>query len=184
MSFDFTFDKRTAPLMAGCVILACLLIFFAGLLLGLRNGSSGGNGLATAGTSHPALLSTPGIGKSSAPAGAMQNQKSATNLQSSNQQSAVAGESYATSTKPAHEARAYCLQFGSFQKKANAAGLLKKLKKKHVAAEIIMLRSQNKREWYVVRAGKYSSIDVAAAQSAAIKRKTDVSSLVRRTGSI
>lgn len=174
MSFNFTFDKRTAPLMAGCVAVACLLIFLAGLLLGLRNGHSGSAALAGAGASLPTLPLSPGAIKESSPPAQTQVLPVAT------------GESHAiqTDSAPAREPRAYCLQFGSFQRKANAAGLIKNLKKKHVAAEILVLRGRNRKEWYVVRSGKYSSIDAAAAQSMELKRKTEVPSLVRRAGTL
>lgn len=166
MPYEFSFDKRSALIVSGCLLLSGALLVFAGFLVGVGSQSAAGT-------------------KSSLPVTAVQTSVSSVQ-KSSTLQHPVSSEKLENSIPSSVSAssRNFCLQYGSFQEKKNAESLIKTLKKDGIAASASVFVDENAKNWYVVRSGNYSSVDAAAKSASEIKKKTNMSVLVRRSDAI
>jgi len=166
MNYEFSFDKRTAFIVLGCLFLSGALLVFAGFLVGAGSQNAADTKSALARNAVTSTVSS--VQKNITP------QDSASSKISSN------SPTLQVATGP----RNFCLQYGSFQDKKNAGGLIKTLKKDGITAKVSVFVDENAKTWYVVRSGSYSSIDAAAKSASAIKKKISVSVLVRRSDTI
>lgn len=205
MSYDFSFDKRSGLLTICCVVVAGLLLFFAGFLLGIGKSERADHaehsvtGLAAEQHSKPSATAVPA--KSSAlvlPLVAASDGKPSSRSkiagagtpnagqESTTNQSQVESESLQTqhSNEDDHKNHLYCLQFGAFQDQKNAEKQVTFLKEKGISATVYPLESKAGKTWYAVRSGKYDSIEAAAKSASELSLNTKVSGLVRRIGAI
>ncbi len=166
MSYEFSFDKRTALIVFGCLFLSGALLVFAGFLVGAGSQSAADTKSALA--RNVVASNVIGVQKNST------QQDSVSSENSGNPQT----------LQVAPGPRNFCLQYGSFQDKKNAESLIKTLKKNGISATVFVFVDEDAKTWYAVRSGIYSSIDAAAKSASEIKKKTSMSVLVRRSDTI
>lgn len=170
MGYKLSFSKKDGIIIVGCLLVAGILIFCGGLLLGLRHSGE--------------IITAPNLArKTSAPKDVYLVPQLASSKLSTDDNLHITSVAKRYSNLTNQNPRSYCLQFGSFYEKDHADRLAKILKGQKVSVQVVRFKVRNK-IWYVVRAGRYSSVDEAATQAAKFKKDINISSLVRRTGTI
>jgi septal ring-binding cell division protein DamX len=157
MSYDLSFDKRSAVLLGACGALIAILLVAAGVLIGIRHPSPA---LPTpAPNRNPDRTSSPI--PSTAPAAIVEPQLPSAPL----------------SKSPTQDN--FVLQFGAFKDQANAQARVKALKEKSVTAAVFPIQDSAGRTFYTVRSGSYANASDAAAAARDLQRSTQEQVIIR-----
>jgi septal ring-binding cell division protein DamX len=187
MSYDLSFDRKTATLLAICTAGVMVLLVAAGFLLGTHyrgtNLPSGAVVPAKASltpvtqksqptaTTAPALVET----AASVPSGSLPAKDSPAQpippaLPSAGTESV---------SDKALGITGYSLQFGAFREEANAVAATKQLLEKKVMAEVVPKDDAAGTVWYTVRLGNYPTLSAASAAAVPLRVSTHQSIFVR-----
>jgi len=186
MSYDLSFDRKTAILLATCTSAAVLLLVAAGFLLGMQYRR------ATHPTS-PVPAKTPASPAATEPpptvaAASLVGASTSSVAKPDNAPSVPADPPVAPSVAPASlNAKApavvgYSLQFGAFREEANADAMIKQLKEKDVKAAVVPREDAAGDTWYTVRFGDYPTLAAASAAAVPLRISTRQSVFVRPAG--
>lgn len=191
MNYDFSFDKKTIILMAiGCVAIGVLL-FLAGLIVGLdrssgqaeaatkRSSQSGAETKPSAQSAeHPApALSKPSPDKakeSSSPASADSSKVPASQGEPKSSEAVAKEKTEDTKDQPA-----FSLQLGAFQAEDNALKLRDNLKAKGYPVFLFRVLDAEGHVWHTVRMGQYTDMKKASHAAAVFSSKEQTSAWVR-----
>jgi cell division septation protein DedD len=182
MSYDLSFDRKTATLLAICTAGVMILLVATGFLWGTHFRQSTPSPVAVAPTkaSHPPATQTPAPAPVPVPAEAaasvspgpppgndspaQPNPSTGAESSSDKAQAAIAG---------------YSLQFGAFREEANAVAAAKQLQEKKVKAEVIPRDDAAGTVWYTVRRGNYPDLSSASAAAVPLRASTHQPIFVR-----
>jgi cell division protein FtsN len=202
MTYDFSFDKKSATLLAGCGLVFAALLVSAGFLLGVQHANRVPPVNATRQIAAIKLPTTPELkppsthvsaiplaaaqpdpGKS-APAAASNSESASPSVpvaagapDSTNAALTPRGPHAVHDRKPK-----YCLQFGTFQDKANADTKVKSLKEAGITAEVLSTHDFAGRSWFAVRTGSYDGLIAATNAAHAMSDRTGDYVIVRYSG--
>jgi septal ring-binding cell division protein DamX len=179
MSYDFSFEKKNAVLLAACVFVIAMLLVWAGYLLGIQHIAP----QASIPTPEPSPLlmekpvspppaATKSIDISTEPVPV------ASPANVSNEQPAPAHNRKSSSTPQ------FSLQIGAFHSKANAEARVKTLKDQGVSATIMNKTDDAGITWFAVRAGTYPDLPSATKAARAMSAATSDFVIVRPAQSL
>jgi cell division septation protein DedD len=195
MSYDFSFDKKTAVLMAiGCIVTGVLL-FLAGFIVGIDR---------TSGQAEAAAKQPPASGVQIKPAAQDMGQPPLPPLQKPspekrNQTSSPASAAEGSQT-PASQAKTestqatadskakgdeakeqsgFSLQLGAFQAEDNALKLRDNMKSKGYPVFLFRALDADGHVWHTVRMGHYPDMKRASQAAASFSSKEQISAWVR-----
>ena len=177
MTYDFSFDKKSALGTLACLVAASLLLLFAGYLLGRdssRNFSVPPDAKTLGNSAKKAR--SPTIGEP------LQQSASATQAAAAPPSSSATTDGTDTEVPAKNTTKAsegYTLQFGAFREKGNAEALVKSLKEQGIKATIFSASDLSGQNWFAVRSGSYASPE-EASQAAVELRKTAQTTLFVR----
>ena len=194
MSYDFSFDKKSAILVVvGCLAIGALL-FFAGYIVGLDRGQSqtvqanftSQNGQPSkskhAAEEKDASASTEKPASAAAPKTAPKEAQPSTAANAADSKpTAGAGDK----AQPAKDAAAdkdkdtFSLQLGAFQTEANAQKLRDNFRAKGYPVFLFRVQDSNGNLWNTVRMGHYADMKEASHAAAKMTSKEQVSAWVR-----
>jgi cell division septation protein DedD len=197
MSYDFTFDKKTAVLMAiGCLAIG-ILLFLAGFIVGIDRTS----GQAEAAAKQPSAQSGPQTKtpaqETEQPPPALQKPSPEQRKQASSPASAPAEGSQTSATQgktelppgaggdsnakaaEAKEQSGFSLQMGAFQTEENAVKLRDNLKSKGYPVFLFRVLDADGHLWHTVRMGHYPDMKKASQSAATFTSKEQISPWVR-----
>ncbi|OJV43089.1 MAG: hypothetical protein BGO25_06780 [Acidobacteriales bacterium 59-55] len=190
MSYDLSFDRKTAILLATCTVATIILLVVAGFLLGTQyrraphpashpssevKAKTTPSPAATPKTPLPAATATP-------PVAAPPPSTAPTPNSDSNPQADPPATPSDTPKSLPPETRTtagYSLQFGAFREESNADVMVKQLKEKTVKAVIAPRTDAAGDTWYTVRFGNYPTLAAASAAAVPLRISTQHSILVR-----
>lgn len=187
MSYDLSFDRKTATLLAICTAGVVLLLVAAGFLWGThyrRPAPSIGavvpekasltpiaqKSQSTA-TAVPALVET----TAAVPSGSQPDNDSP--VQPAPSAIPSAGTESVSAKAPGISG--YSLQFGAFREEANAVVAAKQLQEKKVKADVVPRDDAAGTTWYTVRLGDYPTLSAASAAAVPLRASTHQSIFVR-----
>lgn len=185
MSYDLSFERKTAILLAICTSIAAFLLVAAGFLLGMQYRRPVHPGPIP--TKIPADSAAPAPRPSVAAASPVATSASlAANPDSV--ASVPVGPPVAPSAAPeslnakAPAVAGYSLQFGAFREETNADAMIKQLKEKNVKAAVVPRQDAAGDTWYTVRTGDYPTLAAASAAAVPLRVSTQQSVFVRPAG--
>jgi cell division septation protein DedD len=196
MSYDFSFDKKSAILIVtGCVAVG-LLLFFAGYIVGLDRGQNQPtvqaslapqNGRAAKNEPEKALAppvteKTAALLKKGAPEKGPE--PSAANV-SESKSSEAPSDAKSSSAKEGDakdkdkDKNTFSLQLGAFQTEENALKLRDNLKSKGYPVFLFRVTDEEGHLWHMVRMGHYADKKEASKAAAKVTGKQQISAWVR-----
>jgi cell division septation protein DedD len=197
MSYDFSFDKKSAILvLAGCIAVGALL-FLAGYILGLDRGQSqtvvqansvSQNGQTPKNKQEPPSAETeaaPMAEKPSASAAPKAAPKGAQQPPAASVADSKASEAAGDKSQSAKDAatdkdqNTLSLQLGAFQTEANALKLRNTLRAKGYPVFLFRVQDANGNLWNTVRMGHYGDAKEASHAAAKMTSKEQISAWVR-----
>lgn len=185
MSYDLSFDRKAAILLAACTVATIILLVVAGFLLGAqyRHVPHPSGEVKAKAAPSPATPKTPLPAATAAPpVAAPPPSTAATPNNASNPQAEPLTTPSDTpkSLPPETPTTAgYSLQFGAFREESNANIMIKQLKEKSVKAMIAPRTDAAGNTWYTVRFGNYPTLSAASAAAVPLRISTQHSILVR-----
>lgn len=182
MSYDFSFEKKNAVLLAACVSVIAMLLVWAGYLLGIQHIAP----QASIPKPEPAPLLQPTMEKPvsppPAPAKSIDVGTDPVTIPSagdvSNEQPSPALNRKSPSSPQ------FSLQIGAFHSKANAEARVKTLKDQGVSATILNATDAAGITWFAVRAGTYPDLSSATKAARAMSATTSDFVIVRPAQSL
>lgn len=197
MSYDFSFDKKSAILvLVGCVAIGVLL-FFAGYIVGLDRGQSQpvvqASSVAQNGQSpkskqqqHPPETEAPLLAEKPSPASPSKAApKDSQETPAANAADSKSSESGNDKSQPVKDAATnkdksgFSLQLGAFQTEANALKLRNTLRAKGFPVFLFRVQDSNGNLWNTVRMGHYADMKEASHAAAKMTSKEQISAWVR-----
>jgi cell division protein FtsN len=180
MSYDLSFDRKTATLLAVCTAGVVVLLVVAGFLWGTHSRHTD----PSTGAVVPAKASlTPATQKSQPAATAAAHALVETTASvPSESQPAPPAARLADTESASDEAPAitgYSLQFGAFREEANAVAAAKQLQEEQVKVEVVPRDDAAGTIWYTVRLGDYPTLSSASAAAVPLRASTHQSIFVR-----
>ncbi|MEO8735817.1 MAG: SPOR domain-containing protein [Edaphobacter sp.] len=193
MSYDLSFDRKTATLLALCTAATVFLLVTAGFLLGAqyRHSSHSTGAAPAAPATRPStavaapivaapivaapIVAAPIPSAPSAPSASKPD--SAASVQVDAPAAPSADPESLSAKAPA--AAGYSLQFGAFHDEANAEAMIKQLKEKNVKAAVVPREDAAGATWYTVRFGDYPTLAAASTAAAPLRLSTQQSVFVR-----
>lgn len=197
MSYDFSFDKKSAILvLVGCVAIGVLL-FFAGYIVGLDRGQSQpvvqANSVSQTGQppkskqqqhlpepEAPLLAEKPS--PASQPKAAPKDSQGTPAANAADNKSSEAGGGKSQPAKDDatdKDKSTFSLQLGAFQTEANALKLRNTLRAKGFPVFLFRVQDTNGNVWNTVRMGHYADMKEASHAAAKITSKEQISAWVR-----
>jgi DedD protein len=173
MSYDLSFDKRSATLLAACGAAIALLLVAAGVLIGIRHNPAP----IESAPSIPAAVPTPAAARDQAQTSGAAPKPSAPVAPSPFVTPAIPPAS-ASDARPAASPD-FTLQLGAFKEQANAQGKVKDLKEKGVTANVVSVQDIAGVTWYAVRSGSYANVSEASAAARDLRRSSQEQVIVR-----
>lgn len=194
MSYDFSFDKKSAILvLAGCIVIGVLL-FFAGYIVGLDRGqsqpvvqaNSAPNGQTPKSKQQHPPAETEASPSAEKPAPAPKAApKESQPLPAANALASKPVEAAGDKSQPAKDATtdkdksSFSLQLGAFQTDANALKLRNTLRTKGYPVFLFRVEDANGNIWSTVRMGHYADMKEASHAAAKMTSKEQISAWVR-----
>jgi cell division protein FtsN len=182
MSYDFSFEKKNAVLLAACVFVIAILLVWAGYLLGIQHIAP----QASIPNPEPAPLLPPAMEKPVSPP-----PSPAKSIDLGTEPVPVASASYVSNEQPAPalnrkspSSPQFSLQIGAFHSKANAEARVKTLKDQGVSATIMNTTDAAGITWFAVRAGTYPDLPSATKAARAMSAATNDFVIVRPAQSL
>ena len=182
MSYDFSFEKKYAVLLAACVFVIAMLLVWAGYLLGVQHIAP----QASIPKPESAPLLQPTTEKLVSPPPAP-----AKSTDVGTEPATVAGTSDVSNEQPppalnrkSPSSPQFSLQIGAFHSKANAEARVKTLKDQGVSAMILNSTDAAGITWFAVRTGIYSDLPSATKAARAMSAATSDFVIVRPTQSL
>ena len=188
MSYDLSFDRKTATLLAICTAGIVSLLVAAGFLLGsqYRRSARPSNvvpekaSLALAAPkSQPAAAAVPALVEASASASTPSASQPDSGSNAQSNPPAVAPDVASSASGKVAAIAGYSLQFGAFREEANAMAAAKKLQEKKIKADVVPLDDAAGSTWYTVRFGDYPTLSDASAAAVPLRASTRQSIFVR-----
>lgn len=203
--YDFSLDRKQIILLVSGLVLAAVLLFVAGLTVGLAHTGNSHTQAQSARPAQPGPVAQPAQNASLATAPATTEGSnaapssnpiaSAASLAPRQPTAAPAPRLHAAQAQPKPVAErpapapvhaqpaeahgAWFLQAGAFSREANASALQKKLMQSGYAAEVER-RAINGRTWYLVTAGHYASKQSATNAAHRIAQRLGIHPAVRQ----
>lgn len=187
MSYDLSFDRKTAALLAICTAGVVVLLVAAGFLLGThyRRTNLSSNAVVPAKASltpvtqksQPAATAATALVETTASVPSESQPDNDSSAQPAPPAIALAGTESASDKAPA--ITGYSLQFGAFREEANAVAAAKQLQEKKVKAEVVPRDDAAGTIWYTVRLGDYPTLSSASAAAVPLRASTHQSIFVR-----
>jgi cell division protein FtsN len=183
MSYDFSFEKKNAVLLAACILLIAMLLVSAGYLLGIQHSSP------LTSISKPELVLPVPPPTEEKPVIAPAAPAKPLDVSPEPSSAASAGDLPADEPSPApsrksHPSPQFSLQIGAFHSKGNAEARVKTLKEHGVAATIMSAKDAAGATWFAVRAGTYSDLPSATKAARAMSAATSEFVVVRLAQSL
>lgn len=188
MSYDLSFDRKTATLLAICTVGVVSLLVAAGFLLGTQYRRSARSTsvvptktpLAPAAQkSEPSAAAAPALVETSAPAPTSSRPQPDNDSTVSPNPPAVPLVAANSASAKVPAVAGYSLQFGAFREEANAVAAVKQLQDKKVKAEVVPRDDAAGSTWYTVRFGNYPTLSAASAAAVPLRVSTRQSIFVR-----
>lgn len=197
--YDFSLDRKRIILLVSGVVLAAILLFVAGLTVGLaRSGESHSRAQASRPAQPQPRAQVPSpaapVNQEATTAAAQSSPiASAASLAPRQEAATAASRLHAAHAQPkpvaarpapsanAHhekERGAWFLQAGAFSRESNARTLQKRLMQSGYPAEV-QRRQAGSRDWYVVTVGHYASEESATNAAHRIEQRLGVHPAVR-----
>lgn len=193
MSYDFSFDKKSAILvLAGCIAVGVLL-FLAGYILGLDRGQTQtvvqANSVSQNGQTPKNKQQSPSA-EAEAPPSAEKPSASAPKAAPKDTPPAASAadsksEAAGDKSQPAKDAATdkdkstFSLQLGAFQTETNALKLRNTLRAKGYQVFLFRVQDANGNLWNTVRMGHYADMKEASHAAAKMTSKEQISAWVR-----
>jgi cell division septation protein DedD len=193
MSYDFSFDKKSAFLIVGGCVVIGILLFFAGFIVGWdRSAYQAQRQLAKDNASRPATISpflqaaqdkTGNRELSKSPPDSGQEKPLSTQLAKPIPLTSPSAASQAASNQEdsaaSSDTSAFSLQFGAFQSQENAARLRTALKTKGYSVFVFDTLDAGGHVWHAVRMGHFPDLQKASAAAAVFAKKEKIPVSVR-----
>ncbi len=191
MSYNFSFDRKSAVLLCGCTIALAALLVSAGFLLGVKYGQGPPPAVAFPAQPAPsvsapaALPSPPPAPTVSAPALLPPLPPAAPVKASEDQSPEPAAPAPVHDRTPQADAPDpaakphYMLQLGAYQSRAEALAKQKELKEQVPGTTIFAGHDSAGETWYAVRSGDYDDLISASKAARDLRGKTAEVVLVR-----
>jgi len=205
MSYNFLLDKKTIIILLTGLFVVGLLLFLAGVLVGVRIGAnlpsapnqadSSARSAVTSGaaTSPPqeatvkqevpqetAKVEATGGAQSAPPP----EKADASAAPQQARDAAPAQPPPEPAANPAAGSMAYSIQVGAFLIEDNAKQLLKELESKGHKAHIFTAKDSKDRLWHAVRIGSYASWQEASQAASAFSKQEKIGAIVRPVNSL
>lgn len=182
MSYDFSFGKKNAVLLAACVCVIAMLLVWAGYLLGIQHIAT----QASIPKPEPTPLLQPTTEKPVSPPPAP-----AKSIDVGTDPVPVASSGGVSNEQPSPalnrtspSSPQFSLQIGAFHSKANAEARVKTLKDQGVSATILNTTDAAGITWFAVRAGTYTDLPSATKAARTMSATTSDFVIVRPAQSL
>ncbi len=187
MSYDLSFDRKTATVLAICTAGVVVLLVAAGFLWGTqyRRPSPSTSGVVpekalltpVAQKGQPAATAAPALVATTVPAPSGSQPDDGSPLQPDPPAIPLASAEGVSDKVPV--ITGYSLQFGAFREEANAVTAAKQLQEKKVKAEVVPRDDAAGTLWYTVRLGNYPTLSAASTAAVPLRVSTHQSIFVR-----
>jgi cell division protein FtsN len=180
MSYDFSFEKKNAVLLAACVFVIAMLLVWAGYLLGIQHIAP----QASISKPEPPHLLQPTMEKPVSVPSSPAELIDIDPVPVTNAGDVSNKRPSPTANSKSPSAPQFSLQIGAFHSKANAEARVKALKNQGVLATIMNTRDAAGLTWFAVRAGTYLDLPSATKAARAMSAATSDFVIVRPAQSL